>query len=306
MKSFVRLLPLAFVVACASEQATETRTDLVYPPVVQTYCGMCHATPEPSVLTRRVWPEKMALMFDLLWQQRNIRLSEEERRICLDFYVENAPEAFAALPPDTSDVAQFFRKIPLGRPVQDSASRPAICNVAVGDLDQNRQPDILVCDAQYDVLSWIHQEGNRGVETPLAELKAPARSEVFDLEGDGDLDIVVALLGQLMPTDELLGQVVPAGQRRSPVLYAFSAGNGRPPGRGRAACGLGRRRRLGLCARHVWLASHGRSRVAGIQIRRPIQRATHLVEQKRLHARAHRRPQWRRQARHRRPDYPRV
>ncbi|MXY80608.1 MAG: VCBS repeat-containing protein [Gemmatimonadetes bacterium] len=207
MKSFVRLL-LVFVVACTGEQATEIRTDFVYPPVVQTYCGMCHATPEPSVLTRRAWPEKMSLMFDLLWQQRNIRLSEEDRRICLEFYVENAPEAFVALPPDTSDVARFFRKIPLGHPVRDSASRPAICNVAVGDLDQDRQPDILVCDAQYDVLSWIHQEGNRGVETPLAELKAPARSEVFDLEGDGDLDIVVALLGQLMPTDELLGEVV--------------------------------------------------------------------------------------------------
>ena len=31
---------------------------------------------------------------------------------------------------------------------------------------------------------------------------------MFDFEGDGDLDIVVALLGQLMPTDDLLGQVV--------------------------------------------------------------------------------------------------
>lgn len=122
--------------------------------------------------------------------------------------MENAPEAFAALPPDTSDVAKFFRKIPLGHPVPDSGSRPMICNVAIGDLDQDPQPDILVCDAQYDVLSWIHQEGSQGVETPLTKLKAPARSEVFDLEGNGDLDIAVALLGQLMPTDALFGQVV--------------------------------------------------------------------------------------------------
>ena len=53
-------------------------------------------------------------------------------------------KAFAALPPDTSDVAKFFAKIPLGHPVRDSASRPMICNVAVGEQTFPSAIDVLV------------------------------------------------------------------------------------------------------------------------------------------------------------------
>jgi hypothetical protein len=41
----------------------------------------------------------------------------------------------------------------------------------------------------------------------MGDLPAAARLEVFDHEGDGDLDIVVAGLGRLLPTDELTGYV---------------------------------------------------------------------------------------------------
>lgn len=144
-------------------------------------------------------------MFDLLWQQRNIRLSEEERRTCLEFYVENAPD----LPPDTSDVAKFFRKIPLGHPVQDSASRPAICNVAVGDLDQNRQPDIVALITQEfeQIVAFINQ-GGAFAEHVLFEAHNPAFGssgiELVDLDQDADLDILFTIGDSFDGTDAKL------------------------------------------------------------------------------------------------------
>ena len=73
---------------------------------------------------------------------------------------------------------------------------------------------MLVADAQYNVLAWLHRENGKGTETPLAGLlnidgfKAPCHTETFDYDHDGDLDIVVAVIGQLSPTDELLGHLV--------------------------------------------------------------------------------------------------
>ena len=192
--------------------------DSLLPPVLA-YCGMCHAVPHPQVLTQDLWPQKMQLMFDLM-EQQEIAISEAHKKECLDFYVANSPEAFAVLPSDPEQPTPPFRKYVLGQPVRDFdpeewTSWPKIANVNVVDLNRDRQLDVLVCDAQYHLLSWIHQRGGRweeivlaGLRTPLPGFKAPARSAVFDFEGDGDLDIVVALLGQLMPTDDLLGQVV--------------------------------------------------------------------------------------------------
>ena len=186
---------------------------------VRTYCGLCHAAPHPEVLTKGRWPKKLNLMFELL-KEKEVPVTEAGRQVCYDYYVGNSPDEFEVLPEDDSSHQRFFTKYATGHPVTDFAEAdwktwPKITHVKVVDLDRDGRNDVLVSDAQYDMLSWIHFTDGRWLETPIAGLrtplpgfKAPARTEVFDFEGDGDMDILVAVLGQLRPSDDEIGQVV--------------------------------------------------------------------------------------------------
>ena len=89
---------------------------------------------------------------------------------------------------------------------------PRITNVQTVDFDGDGRLDVLACDALRNRVVW-HQQLERGrwAERVLAsniDLAAPARATVVDLDQDGDLDIVVALLGSVRPTDDRVGRVV--------------------------------------------------------------------------------------------------
>jgi hypothetical protein len=85
-----------------------------------------------------------------------------------------------------------------------------ITNVQIIDLDRDSIPDILACDAQRAQVLWYRQAPTgHWSEITLgdAELPAPCHTAVADLNGDGHLDIVVAVLGSVWPTDERVGRV---------------------------------------------------------------------------------------------------
>ena len=100
-----------------------------------------------------------------------------------------------------------FKAEPVGFPVE---GRPWVPHLAVQDLDQDGLLDILVCDGVKDTVSWIRQSPvNVFEEKLLAEnVKGPAHIEACDIDKDGDLDLLVASMGMIRPTNDKIGSVV--------------------------------------------------------------------------------------------------
>jgi hypothetical protein len=105
--------------------------------------------------------------------------------------------------------SDFFRPVAVGNPPR-SIERPRISHVRIVDLDADGFPDIVVCDAGNNRVSWIRQSprGNY-VETVIgSDILAPAHAEPIDIDLDGDLDLIVASLGELFPDNRRIGSVV--------------------------------------------------------------------------------------------------
>jgi hypothetical protein len=94
--------------------------------------------------------------------------------------------------------------------LDDHKTATRMANVQVLDFDRDGLSDILVCDAARNAVILYRQiPGGRFEERILADnLKCPAHATAVDLDKDGDLDVVVAVLGSIFPWDELVGRVV--------------------------------------------------------------------------------------------------
>ena len=131
------------------------------------------------------------------------------------------PVAFGLLDPKTEPLVAsplstrltpgeaIFERLPEVLPAVD---RPLITNVNVCDLDGDEQPELLVCDAVRHTVHWIRRtddgEWRSQSLVPENSMAAPAHTAITDLDGDGDQDVVVAVLHSVWPTDSREGQVV--------------------------------------------------------------------------------------------------
>ncbi len=92
------------------------------------------------------------------------------------------------------------------------ASHPSIriTNIQILDYDDDGINDLIVCDAARNSVLWYRQAplGTWTEEVLADELKAPAHATVVDIDQDGDQDIIVSVLGDLFPSDKLIGSVV--------------------------------------------------------------------------------------------------
>ncbi len=92
----------------------------------------------------------------------------------------------------------------------DYEEKPMISHVVVEDLDEDGLLDVIVSDALDNSVSWIRQYPEDVYkEVVLAEdLIAPAHVQVKDFDGDGDKDMLVAVLGLLYPSNDKIGSIV--------------------------------------------------------------------------------------------------
>ncbi len=98
---------------------------------------------------------------------------------------------------------------PIGAPVKEFG-RPFVTNLTIADLDRDGLPDVIYCEAQKNTVRWIRQ-APRGVFTEqiiATDISGPANVVAADLNGSGRLDVLVAGMGQILPTNHRIGSIV--------------------------------------------------------------------------------------------------
>lgn len=88
-------------------------------------------------------------------------------------------------------------------------SLPLITNVQILDFDGDGHNDILSCDAGDNqvLLSTSNQDGVGFDRILISDVAAPAHATPVDIDQDGDLDLIISVLGNLQPDDGVVGRV---------------------------------------------------------------------------------------------------
>ncbi|MBI3864699.1 MAG: VCBS repeat-containing protein [Planctomycetia bacterium] len=129
------------------------------------------------------------------------------------FTLPLVPPCRTLVEPAATDGSRFssspirFERRELG-PLPDR--HPLIANVQILDFDGDGQNDVLACDVRRQCVVLCRRNASGAwQEQVLAEnLAAPAHATAVDLDQDGDLDLVVAVLGDILPNDGVIGRLI--------------------------------------------------------------------------------------------------
>ena len=113
----------------------------------------------------------------------------------------NLPQKVVAV-----DDLTLFKKMPIGLPL---SGHPWIAHLIAVDLDRDGLMDVVGCEAQANTLFWIRQvsPGKFQEITLATDMQAPVHVEAVDMDGDGDLDLLVSSMGQVFPNNDKIGTI---------------------------------------------------------------------------------------------------
>ncbi|GIW88596.1 MAG: hypothetical protein KatS3mg108_2920 [Isosphaeraceae bacterium] len=174
---------------------------------VQQTCGACHPTPQPDLFIRQEWPSEVVRGYNFL-RESGLEIDAPPAVHVVRYYRNRAPKSLKKPSRIALGSAERFSWTPVPL-VPPAEGPPAISHVRIARLGVDRDPVILACDVEAHRLLAFRAEQPEASPIVLAEgLQAPAHAEVVDLDQDGVLDILVACLGELYPTDARSGSVV--------------------------------------------------------------------------------------------------
>ena len=117
----------------------------------------------------------------------------------------NTSTARPALPRATSALS-YLKPQAIGSAIDGP---PWIAHVLPVDLDKDGRLDLVCCESRENKLIWLHQTSPGVFEekTLATNLRAPVHVEAADLDGDGDIDLIVASMGEVFPNNDRIGTV---------------------------------------------------------------------------------------------------
>lgn len=183
---------------------------------VQAACGGCHTVPPPEILPRAAWRNEIVRMMLIRdgrpeplgpvgTSTRMIPLSPDMLRI-LRYYQQHAPAQLAAAAPWPEVDAKRFKVHAFT--AASAPALPAISHVAFVDLDNDGQLEIAASDMRQGLLVAGRATDPRGRLDVVGRIPNPAHFRLFDFDGDGLRDLLIADLGSFQPEDHTRGAVM--------------------------------------------------------------------------------------------------
>jgi hypothetical protein len=173
------------------------------------FCGACHATPHPDGAPREAWPSEIRKGYKRYERTGRKDLVVPRYVEVIDYYQRHAPPQAEVLPPPCTplDEKLRFRCTAVATPV--GTSWPFTAGLTFLEptvAHDSPNPQFLFCDMHSGQVA-----ATRLTSAPAEiceRLASPCHLKICDLDQDGQRDVLVAELGDRVPSDHDLGKVV--------------------------------------------------------------------------------------------------
>jgi hypothetical protein len=174
---------------------------------VHAFCGACHAYPPADIVPRCEWRKELRQAYDF-FRESSLKLDYPPLDSVAQYYENRAPETLPLVKPASAPgrcPVQFTRT---GLTTTGLSNIPAVSNVNLVHLSDERRLDVLLCDMRGGQVLSLNPRAHPPTWKLLGKARHPAHAEVVDLDGDCIMDILVADLGNFTPTNEKVGSVI--------------------------------------------------------------------------------------------------